>query len=1502
MDFILPMLLLLPHFNLVSAETYYVTPTSSTACPGEPCLTISEYAAELQNNVSSVVTMAFLEGEHMLSQNLSFQNLDEFSLTNIAPGTKVNVFCSYGANFQLQNIVNVSIDHIELHGCNGNAVTIVETFFLKNCLIQGLSRIGNEMFHVTDTQDLSISNCSFISNWVRKTQRVNCALFKLHNSNMTILHSEFANNSASSLSGLGSVICAFNSSIIIEDSTFAENIGTTGGVLYAEHSDIAMLGTSFVNNAALDGGVAYLSHISYLTVDRCIFSNNSCNKYGGVLCVTGDSIVEAKNSSFTHNTALSINARDPGRGGVLRVSNSSSSSFYSCTFIGNKANTAGVVFAIYQVQVNLIDSVFYINAAISPLPYLGYAAVLHTQSNSIVLIRGCIFKSNSANSSGGCGNIFRNGHLQVSGTNIFENNTAIYGGAFTVWASTININTDCSNVSICEQDCLAEFIGNTAQHGGALNIIQNSTAHIHCSSFRNNTAKFRGGAVLVRTDTFIDLINTDFRANNAISRGGALFAQFTNVHCGGYLTIEDNSGGSGVVYMTSCSANITGNSTFSNNKRSFLAHNSYIVFTAESTFYGGTVDVLGEGGAITAVRSTLFFDGNLLLKNNNGKSGGAMLVRESVVNYYGSCIFFNNSAASGGALNAYKSDVQIKGSAMFRSNRATENGGGIFAVSSTFQYYSQYSSFIDNTATNGGAVYFDHTSSLYIVKEVMECSRSTEVWYCTNAPETWLVLLFAGNFASGKGGALYVGDTDATSCSSSHLDPDPTYKECFIQTVAVYESANDWILDRANLANINFTNNSASDGALLYGGLLDRCAIDSFAEQLQLVSDKPDALTYFSKMSLTNISYTEISSGPVRICLCEDNKINCSLSPPKVYVKSGQTFSLSVAVVNQVDVSDGNQVIVNAYLASKSSRLGKDQSEQSVGGACSVLHYNIFSAVSETLSLYPDGPCANRGISKIEIKVNINSTCPIGFSLSDSSLECECDPDIQYITNCSIDSESVIREGNYWIDSVSNENDTDVIVHKYCPYDYCYPPTDKVEVNLNEANGSDAQCALKRSGRLCGSCEDGYSLTLGSSKCEKCSNYWLFLILPFGLVGIGLVVIMMTCNLTLASGTLNGLLFYANILIANRVTFFPLQKQDVLTVFISWLGLNLGISTCFYDGMDGFGKTWVQISFEVYLIFLVVMIIVLGRSVRISSLFHRYRLHPVHTLATLLMLSYEKLTRRIFSLVAYTHLTYPNKTITVWLFDPSLSYIEGKHISLAVVAFFILVTAIIFNIILLFSKVLVAKSKSVYFIKFMESFHAPLKSSHQYWVGLLFLGRILSYFTTEFINAGDNPSYNLHFIFILVSVLLLLKFVFSSTSQLKLCIGKKPVFDEYSVWDDQERERENSKPNVIIEPPGGIVYKKPFIDLLETSFLMNLLVLTYFTLYTRNEGGSQNILFYVSSSVALVTFIGILIYHTCVYTSLAKLFKRKETHTFVYDESYAAINHRTSTQSEVSVF
>jgi hypothetical protein len=261
--------------------------------------------------------------------------------------------------------------------------------------------------------------------------------------------------------------------------------------------------------------------------------------------------------------------------------------------------------------------------------------------------------------------------------------------------------------------------------------------------------------------------------------------------------------------------------------------------------------------------------------------------------------------------------------------------------------------------------------------------------------------------------------------------------------------------------------------------------------------------------------------------------------------------------------------------------------------------------------------------------------------------------------------------------------------------------------------------------------------------------------------------------------------------------------------------------------------------------------------------------------------------------------------VRVWLFDPNLNYMDGKHITLAIVAAFIIIIGIFFTAVLLFSKCLVARSKSSYFNIFMEAFTVPLKANHQYWVGLLFLTRNLSYLTTQFINAGKNPAIDIHFVFTLTVALLAIKFVLLSVSKISAPASTRVrSVAGYSRFDDLSVSLREA-PTMT---KSGIVYNNPYIDLLETSFMVNVAVFSYYTLYLRYETGSQPILFYISSSIVLLTFVGILIYHACTYTSIPRLFKNRskreeekpECHSSI--ESYGSnVTSLRTTTSEVGV-
>ena len=154
----------------------------------------------------------------------------------------------------------------------------------------------------------------------------------------------------------------------------------------------------------------------------------------------------------------------------------------------------------------------------------------------------------------------------------------------------------------------------------------------------------------------------------------------------------------------------------------------------------------------------------------------------------------------------------------------------------------------------------------------------------------------------------------------------------------------------------------------------------------------------------------------------------------------------------------------------------------------------------------------------------------------------------------------------------------ELILHPHCPLDYCVS-----DAKIFPLNNTDLQCAHNRTGLLCGLCEKGYSLALGTHQCMTCTNSHLALLIPFAVMGVALVFLLLVFKLTIATGTLSGLVFYANIVGVNRTIFLPVKSTDALSVFIAWLNLDFGIETCFYNGMDAYSKTWLQLVFPVYI-------------------------------------------------------------------------------------------------------------------------------------------------------------------------------------------------------------------------------------------------------------------------------------------------------------------------------
>ena len=287
---------------------------------------------------------------------------------------------------------------------------------------------------------------------------------------------------------------------------------------------------------------------------------------------------------------------------------------------------------------------------------------------------------------------------------------------------------------------------------------------------------------------------------------------------------------------------------------------------------------------------------------------------------------------------------------------------------------------------------------------------------------------------------------------------------------------------------------------------------------------------------------------------------------------------MSVVAIDNVDHLLSTNII--SSLSSTNGGFEEGQHTQTVKNNCTDLIFNVFSPHdSETITLAADGPCGSSLSSVRKSYIEFaNCTCPIGFEPSNrrqTRCECVCHSMLlPYIIQCNLTTNSIIRVNtNSWIAYI---NDTDhqsgYLVHPHCPFDHCFPQTEPVSIDLSAVNGANAQCQYNRSGILCGSCQEGFTLSLGSSHCLACHRNWplvsIVILFTSAFAGIFLVTILLVFNMTVAGGLINNFVFYANIVAASGAVLFPSSEPSFPTVFIAWLNLDIGLkSVSFRDLM-----------------------------------------------------------------------------------------------------------------------------------------------------------------------------------------------------------------------------------------------------------------------------------------------------------------------------------------------
>ena len=465
------------------------------------------------------------------------------------------------------------------------------------------------------------------------------------------------------------------------------------------------------------------------------------------------------------------------------------------------------------------------------------------------------------------------------------------------------------------------------------------------------------------------------------------------------------------------------------------------------------------------------------------------------------------------------------------------------------------------------------------------------------------------------------------------------------------------------------------------------------------------------------------------------------------------------------------------------------------------------------------------------VYVNISILpCPVGFMLtSDSPFKCDCNQLLQQIpgVHCNIQHQTFGRSGLVWVGMISNDNTTIGIIaaSQYCPLNYC----NSFDRNVSLTK-SDTQCSHNHSGILCGACQPGLSLTIGSERCLPCSNKYLALLIPFTLAGPVLVVFIKLLDLTVSQGTMNGLIFYVNVIQANRYIFLPWSSTHVLSVFIAWLNLDLGVETCFFKGLDAYYKTWFQFIFPFYIWSIGGLIIIFSKySIRVSKLMGN---NSVPVLATLFLLSNAKFFRIIISALSYTIIYTSEGHKAVWSADGNVDYLSPKHMVLFVVAVVsLLFLWLPYTLILFLGQWLHMCNcqpivRFLFKIKpFLDAHYAPLRDKHRYWFGTLHLVRAALLLVSSLIPADHSSIVTIN---ILASSAVLMFF-------------------------------------------GSIVYNKTVVAMFNMGFFLNLTLMTGATFYSHAVGGDSRVYVYPVVGLALLQFVGLLIFK--VYSILKNITK-----------------------------
>ena len=624
---------------------------------------------------------------------------------------------------------------------------------------------------------------------------------------------------------------------------------------------------------------------------------------------------------------------------------------------------------------------------------------------------------------------------------------------------------------------------------------------------------------------------------------------------------------------------------------------------------------------------------------------------------------------------------------------------------------------------------------------------------------------FINNIAHTKGGAIYAQYEDYIY---------KTIKQCTFQVLSPFPNISEY-----NISMVFINNKAGLSGSSIFSTNLYNCYMNESYITPQNAKSYYNKIFKFGSFVITPLNLSTLSS---RHCLCFDNK--CLPVPNVSLVYPGQTLHISMAardVMNNpayttisltlaeskslsplpswyISPHDENQVLLESY-------------------QCTLVNFTVYKrdidpkTIDDTILVVSSAD--NSMLLNLDIK--LLDYCPLGFELNTTTGTCQCSSAIKklglvgdYKPICQIISYSLATiikppESTAWGGLMKITNGTNMTTvfgvahtcHESCNniQDYTMFLINGSDVLIADPNNYLVNnlplCTPTKTGPLCSTCTTvngiKYSVVFGSSECKQCSNWWLLTLILYAVAGPLLIYLLFVLKLTLTTGTLNGIIFYAQAIgvLNKKITssHHVFSSLYSLThVFLSILNLNLGFPLCFYNGMTELWKAGLSLLFPLYLLTIVVVLIILSRySLRLSN---RIAHSSVQVLVTVVHLSFISMFTSISNIVGpiniYTNDT-SNPIFKVWYRDGTVEYGKGSHLILMI--FILLVVGpVMFS----YMTILVAGRPLMridilreYIRPVYEAIHGPYKHNKEFFFTTRLLLLVFLYTLDILYKAGD---------------------------------------------------------------------------------------------------------------------------------------------------------------------